>query len=208
MAFLYALRYFQIVAVVPPLFIAGFLVTVAAGAIRLAIDPAAAVDALTPVLLLQVFAASSGFQIPARRGYYDLLLTSGATRWQIAVAHCVASTVPGIASWMCVAMLETAASYGERFASVAQGTCLAFVAVSLIAWATAMPMSRATSAVGWLLVMTIPPLAGVASPVQLLGAETVGPLTVALPLALATTIAVGISFTRIVRGTVPLEAAQ
>jgi len=97
---IYALRYFQVVAVVPPLFLAGFVITIAASAVTLTDDPTAATEALTPVLLLQLFSASSGFQIPARRGYYDLLLTSGTPRWQIAVAHCLASVMPGITSWI------------------------------------------------------------------------------------------------------------
>ena len=50
--FLYALRYFQVVSVVPRLFLAGFVITVGAAAMRLTSDPSAVVEALTPVLLL------------------------------------------------------------------------------------------------------------------------------------------------------------
>jgi hypothetical protein len=172
-------------------------------------DPSAAIEALTPVLLLQLFAASSGFQIPARRGYYDLLLTSGTPRWQIATAHCLASVMPGIASWICVGMLELAASHGARMAFATGGTCIAFFLVSTVAWATATSISRAPAAVGWLLVMTIPPLARFVSPVQLLGAETPRPLIVTLPVVFAVAmIPLGLAFARIVRGPVPLESAQ
>lgn len=209
MSFLYALRYFQVVAVVPRLFIAAFVVVVAAAAARLATDPSAAIEALTPVLLLQMFAASSGFQVPARRGHYDLLLTSGTPRWQIASAHCVASIVPGIASWLCVGMLELVASHGAHAAFAAMGTCLAFLLVSIVAWATATPIPRGTAAIGWLLIVTIPPLARVASPVQLLGTHPAGPLAATLlsilPIAM---IPVGVAVARIVRGAVPLETAQ
>ena len=113
---IYAFRYFQVVTVVPPLFLWAFVATIAAAAVTLTHDPSAATDALTPVILLQLFAASSGFQIPARRGYYDLLLTSGTPRWQIALAHCLASVMPGITSWICVGMLELAASHGAHMA--------------------------------------------------------------------------------------------
>lgn len=209
MSFLYALRYFQVVTVVPRLFIAAFVVAVAAAAARLTTDPAAATEALTPVLLLQMFAASSGFQIPARRGYYDLLLTSGTPRWKIASAHCVASIVPGIACWLCVGMLELAASHGTRAAFAAEGTCLAFLLFSIVAWATATPMPRGAAAVGWLLIVTIPPLARIASPVPLLGTHPAGALVEKLVVILAIAmIPVGIAVARIVRGAVPLEAAQ
>ncbi len=205
----HAFRYFQVVAVVPPLFLAGFIVTIAAGAVTLTRDPSAASEALTPVLLLQLFSASSGFQIPARRGYYDLLLTSGTPRWQIAMAHCLASVMPGITSWICVGMLELAASHGTRMAFATGGTCIAFLLVSTIAWATATSISRAPAAVGWLLIMTIPPLARFASPVQLLGTEVPRPLTVTLPAVFALAmIPVGLAFARIMRGPVPLESAQ
>jgi hypothetical protein len=206
--FLYALRYFQVVAVVPRLFIAAFAAAVAAAAARLTTNPSAAAEALTPVLLLQMFAASSGFQIPARRGYYDLLLTSGTPRWQIAAAHCVASVVPGIAAWLCVGMLELAASHGTRAAFAAEGTCVAFLLVSIVAWATATPLPRGTAAVGWLLIVAIPPLAQFASPVQLLGTHPAG-LASRLPSILAAAIIpFGFAVARIVRGQVPLEAAQ
>ena len=68
MTFLYAIRYFFVVPVVPPLFSAAFAVAIAAAALRLISDASAAIDALTPVLLLQLFVASSGFRFAARRG--------------------------------------------------------------------------------------------------------------------------------------------
>jgi hypothetical protein len=62
---------------------------------------------------------------------------------------------------------------------------------------------------GWLLVMTIPPLARVASPVQLLGNHIAGsPMMRLLAIAAIALIPAGVAFARIVRGTVPLEAAQ
>ena len=208
MTFIYALRYLQIVSLVPPLFVTGFVVTVAAAAARLMSDPGAAVEALTPVLLLQLFVASSGFQHAARRGHYDLLLTSGTPRWQIALAHCLVSTMPGMVSWLCVALLELAASHGNHFLSGAAGTCTAFVGMSVIAWSTAVFASRATAAVGWLLVMTIPPVARVASPLRLLGVTTIPSLPLILVSAAVASVPVAIAFTRIIRGATPLEASQ
>jgi hypothetical protein len=207
MNFLRALRYFHVVRVVPPLFLAGFVVAVAAAAARLSADASAAVDALTPVLLLHLFAASSGFQVPARRGYYDLLLTSGSRRWQIAAAHWVASIVPGITSWLCVGLLELAASHGTRFVFAAGGTCAAFLIVSLIAWAIATPMPRGTAAIGWLLVMTIPSVARFVSPVQLLGVHFDGLSTILMVVGLGL-VPAGVAVACIARSSVPLEAGQ
>jgi hypothetical protein len=209
MTFLYALRYFQIVPVVPPLFIAAFAIAVLAAALRLMTDPSAAIEALTPVLFLQLFVASSGFKSAARRGYYDLLLTSTTPRWQIALAHCLLSILPGIVSWFCVGVLEIAASRGNRAVSIGIGTCTAFVGVSLVAWSVSVFSSRTAAAVGWLLGMTIPAVARVVSPVQLLGmtAGTPGRTTL-IAASMVALVAFAAAVASIVRGSAPLEATQ
>jgi len=209
MMWTYALRYFVIIGVVPRLFIPAFAIAVAAAAARLTRDPAGAVEALTPVLVLQLFAASAGFTVPARRGHFDLLLTSGTPRWQIAIAHCAVSIAPGLLSWLCVAMLEIAASHGTSSVSLAAGTATAFLASSVVAWGTAAYSSRVAGAVGWVLVMTIPPLARVVSPLRILGAVATGPRHVDIVTScVAAVLALVIAIVWIVRGNTPLEASQ
>ena len=209
MTLLYPLRYFQIVPVVPPLFNVAFVVAVAAAALRLVGDASGAIDALTPVLLLQLFVASSGFRFAARRGYYDLLLTSGASRWQIAIAHCLASILPGMVSWMCVAALEIGLSRGGEWRSVAPGTCAAFVGTSLVAWSVAVFSSRTATTVMWLLMLTIPAIARLVSPVQLLGTTWSSADRLMATIGCATAVVVfTVATVSIVRGSAPLEAAQ
>jgi hypothetical protein len=209
MTFLYALRYFQIVPVVPPLFNVAFAVGVAAAALRLMSDASAAIDALTPVLLLQLFVASSGFRFAARRGYYDLLLTSGTPRWQIAIAHCLVSILPGSVCWVCIGALEMATNRAGGWVSIAPGTCAAFVGASLVAWSVAVFSSRTATTVVWLLVLTIPAIARVVSPVHLLGTtwSTANRLMLALGCATAV-VTFTAALVSIVRGSAPLEAAQ
>jgi hypothetical protein len=209
MTFVYAVRYFQIVPVVPPLFNLAFAVAVAAAALRLMSDASATVDALTPVLLLQLFVASSGFRFAARRGYYDLLLTSATPRWQVAIAHCLVSILPGIVCWACVGVLEAAANRGGAWVSITPGTCAAFIGASLVAWSVAVFSSRTATTVMWLLVLTIPSIARVVSPVQLLGTTWASANRLTLAIGFATAL---VCFTAglasIVRGSAPLEAAQ
>jgi hypothetical protein len=209
MTFVYAVRYFQIVPVVPPLFNLAFAVAVAAAALRLMSDASATVDALTPVLLLQLFVASSGFRFAARRGYYDLLLTSATPRWQVAIAHCLVSILPGIVCWACVGVLEAAANRGGAWVSITPGTCAAFIGASLVAWSVAVFSSRTATTVMWLLVLTIPSIARVVSPVQLLGTTWASANRLMLAIGFATAL---VCFTAglasIVRGSAPLEAAQ
>ena len=209
MTFLYAVRYFQVVGVVPPLFVGGFVIAVVAAAAQLTSDPSAAIDALTPVLLLQLFVASSGFQFPARRGHYDLLLTSGTPRWKIALAHCLVSIAPGILSWLCVGLTELVASRGEHTTSFAVGTCAAVIGSSLVAWGGAVFSSRPAATIAWLLIMTIPPAAHLGSPLRLLGVTAQGPERLALAatvLCACALLAIAVGF--ITRATTPLEATQ
>jgi hypothetical protein len=206
MGFLFALHYFYVVAVVPRFFIGGFVIAVVAAAARLTSDPSAATEALTPVILLQMFVAPSGFQFPARRGYYDLLLTTGTPRWRIALAHCVASTAPGVGAWLCVSLLELAASHGRYSTCLAAGTCVAVAGVSSISWAGGVFASRAVSGVGWLLLMSIPPVASLASPLRLIGMTTLTPLLVIMPLTALVT--AGLAFAQVILGETRLEATQ
>ena len=207
MRIVYAFRYFLVVAVVPRFFIAGFVITVAAAAAQVTSAPSASAEALTPIILLQMFAAPSGFQLPARRGYYDLLLTSGVPRWQIAVAHCLASVAPGLLAWLCVALLELAATHGRQAICLAAGTCIAVAAVSTMSWAVGVFASRAAAGMGWLLVMSIPPIAGVASPLHLVG-ETNPASPFSIAVLLAALIASSVACLQIVLGEARLEAAQ
>ena len=209
MTLLYAIRYFVIVGVVPPLFVAGFIVAVAAASMRLTSTPEAAVEALTPVLLLQLFVAGSGFRIAARRGHFDLLLTSDTPRWQIALAHCLVSVTPGIVSWLCVGLLELAASHGSLSTSFAAGTCAAFLSSSILAWGAAVYSSRTAGAIGWLLVMTIPPVARFVSPLRFLGVAADSFDAIAIVTVLWSAVLPFVAgLWCIVRGATPLEAAQ
>lgn len=81
---LYAVRFFRVVPPVSRLMVASFgVLTVCAGA-ALVVGPDRAARVVLPTLVLQAFAVSVGFTAVARRGYYDVLLTSGAGRLRAA----------------------------------------------------------------------------------------------------------------------------
>src|SRR5262245_40570029 len=100
-----------------------------------------------------MFAASSGFAVPARRGHYDLLLTRSGGRTSIALAHWLTSISAGIASWLILASVE-ALSSGRASISLASGTCAAIALVSTIPWAVTIALPRFSGGIGWLLVLT------------------------------------------------------
>jgi len=149
----YLVRFFHVVPPVPSLMTGTFAVLTLAAAIAIVGDLQAAVGALVPVLLLQVFAASSGFALPARRGHYDLLLTRANSRTSIALMHWASSIAPGITSWLTLAMLEFIVSAGTRTTLLASGTCAAVVLVSTLPWAMGVALPRFSAGIGWLLLV-------------------------------------------------------
>ena len=149
---LHVARFFIVVPVVPPAMLVGFGTATLIGAIALVIDVEHGLEAVAPVLLLQLFAAASGFMVPARRGHFDLLLTRGDSRLAIATVHWAMSVLPGILSWVVLAVTERI--YGGT-SLTAHGTLLALFIVSTMPWSVTVPLPRLTGAILWLLVFAL-----------------------------------------------------
>lgn len=152
----FVIRFFRVVPPVPALMHGAFAASVVAAAVALSLRATDPYGALAPVFLLQTLAASSGFAVPARRGHYDLLLTSGVSRLRIGAAHFMASILPGVFCWMLIAALE--AVTGGRFprVSLASGTIAGLVIVSALSWAATVPLPRLTGGIVWLLIFVAP----------------------------------------------------
>jgi hypothetical protein len=129
-------------------------VTALLGAVVVAVDPARAGAALTPILLLQLFASASGFMVPARRGHYDLLLTTGHGAMEVAATHWMMSTAPGLASWLGLALVELVATGGAAATLLASGSMAAMLLVSSVPWAATIALPRFAGAVSWLVALT------------------------------------------------------
>lgn len=149
------LRFFHVVPPNPPLMLVALIVTTTAGCVTLAIDPARGRDVLTPVLLLQLFASSSGVMVPARRGHYDLLLTLGHGRIAVAVVHWATSVLPGVGSWLLLAGTEIVMTSGSAHVLFTTGTAAAVVLVSTVPWAVTVNLPRFAAAIGWLLALAL-----------------------------------------------------
>jgi hypothetical protein len=149
------LRFFRVVPTQPALIVWTFLVVVAIGGIAIARVPSRSGDLMRPVLLLQLFAASSGFEVPARRGHYDLLLTSGHRRISAALVHWATSIAPGMLAWLVLAAVEVTARGGADTNLLASGTCAAMGLVSTMPWAITVRLPRFSGGIGWLLVLTL-----------------------------------------------------
>ena len=149
------LRFFRVVPTQPALIVWTFLVVVAIGGIAIARVPSRSGDLMRPVLLLQLFAASSGFEVPARRGHYDLLLTSGHRRIWVALVHWAISIAPGVLAWLVLAVIEVTVRGGADTNLLASGTCAAMGLVSTIPWAITVRLPRFSGGIGWLLLLTL-----------------------------------------------------
>ena len=157
---LYLARFFLVVPPMPLLMVGALLVATGVSAAVIVVEPSRASGALTPILLLQLFACSSGFDVPARRGHYDLLLTHGEARRRVIVAHWAASALPGVLCWLLLAILGYTTNSGDsRTALFNRGTLAAVILVSTIPWATTSRLPRFSGAIGWLLIVALLSLA-------------------------------------------------
>ena len=156
---LYLARFFLVVPPMPLMMVGALVVATGVSAIVILVEPSDASGALTPILLLQLFACSSGFDVPARRGHYDLLLTHGEARRRVIVAHWAASALPGVLCWLLLAAVAYSASSDSRTALLNGGTLSAVVLVSTIPWATTVRLPRFSGAIGWLLIVAMLSLA-------------------------------------------------
>jgi hypothetical protein len=218
-ALLFLVRFFQVVPPVPRLLLVTCGAVVAAGAGATLFDPARVTSALRPLLLLQLFAAASGFAAAARRGHYDLLLARGDGRVPIALVHWGMSVHPGLAGWMAVAAAECWA-LGEPGLAVRPGTLVALWLVSTLPWALTVGLPRFAGAIGWLLLLgllgiamplgELPPVAeALLLPVVLVGRDlgrADWPLV--LPGVAVGLVAMVVACAWIHRMNVPLEASQ
>ena len=216
---IYPLRFFRLVTTQPSLIVWTFLVVTFVGVVSIVGEPSRSAGAMVPVLLLQLFAASSGFEVPARRGHYDLLLTSGHHRVWMALAHWVTSIAPGVIAWLSLALVESAVSAG-RARLLMSGTLAAMALVSTLPWAINVRLPRFSGGIGWLLALAISTSVWPSIPLWspwgflLYPAGLVGHTIrmkdglVAAPAMLLALIAMVIACRWISRAAIPLEAAQ
>jgi hypothetical protein len=217
---IYPLRFFRVVPTQPSLIVWTFVFVVAVGVAAIVRDSARSVGGMVPILLLQLFAASSGFEVPARRGHYDLLLTSGHSRMWMAIVHWTTSVAPGVIAWLVLAAAELFSSRGADMRLLTMGTAAAMCLVSTLPWAITVRLPRYSGGIGWLLALAIsttvwpsaqlwPAWAFLLYPAGLVGHELdLHEATIAAPALLLAIAAMVVAFRWVWRTSIPLEAAQ
>lgn len=160
---IYLARYFHVVPPIPRLMIGSFMVLTVAGAILTLVTAHDHAAAAVPIVVLQAFSASTGFVVPARRGYYDLLLARGASLTRIAIVQWLVAVAPGLCSWAVLVGLHASVDAGEN-PLLQSGTAIAFLMASTIPWALNVALPRFSGAIGWLLLVCIASTGGVIWP--------------------------------------------
>ena len=126
--------------------------TAALGSVAMAAGVVGGATVLTPLLVLQIFAASSGFGLAMRRGHYDLVLSRGIGVTGLMTGHWLASIAPGLGAWVAVALVERLVVSGPS-AATTSGSGLAFLLASSLPWALTTPLPRFAAAIGWLVLL-------------------------------------------------------
>lgn len=152
---MHALRFLRVVPLHSFYMLVGLAALGALGIAQLAMDAGSGTDTAIPVLLLHMFAVSSGFSVPARRGHFDLLLTGGSSRLEIAVTHWFVSVAPGLAVWLVLGICETMLRGSTRGAVFSNGSVAAMVLISTVGWAVTVPLPRLSGGVIWLVALFI-----------------------------------------------------
>jgi len=209
-------RFFAVVPPVPALLPWTFVAATMSGVALLAGNHGIA-DVMPPILLLQLFSASSGFSVSSRRGYYDVLLTRGESRLTVAAVHWASSIAPGIAAWLVleVSMLALRPHQPDSFAT---GTILALAIVSTMPWALTVGRPRFSAAIGWIVLLACiaplgrsrapEPLAALIYPPALLGIDLAHRPGIGAAAITVVAIAMAVAGRWIHVADIPLEASQ
>jgi hypothetical protein len=150
-ALTFLLAFFRVAPPVTRPLLAFLWLTAGAGCLAVAAGASRVETALTPVLVLQIFAASSGFRSAARRGFYDLALSRGISPVRLLVGHWIASIAPGVAAWLAIALVDRIVAPGAR--AMTSGSLLALTLASTIPWGITSGLPRFAAGIGWLVIL-------------------------------------------------------
>ena len=114
------------------------------------LTPAFFGQVLAVAMVLQLFAASTGYRWRLRRGHFDPLLVRTSNRWHIAVAHWLVSIAPGAAVWTGLTAIEAVAIPNHWPEAARPAVLILFVYVSTMTWALSAVTGRFGGAVAWL----------------------------------------------------------
>jgi hypothetical protein len=146
-----AIRFFWVAAVHPRATLLGAIGGVATLSLPLWYSPVAIQDALLPVLIAQMFLASTGFKAQANRGHFDALLVAGRWLPMVAWSHWIVSILPGVGLWVAIGASEFVIFRDASGFAFSRNGLLALVVASTLPWALSLALPRFSGAIVCLL---------------------------------------------------------
>jgi hypothetical protein len=104
------------------------------------------------ILLVQMFAVSTGFSAYASRGYLDPVLTRSPSRVAVALAHLATVATPGAVAWIVVGIFEIARAHTLDVLPFRPGAVAGLLLVTGIAWAANLAIPPFVAAGVWLVI--------------------------------------------------------
>lgn len=144
-----AARFFAALNVHSPSGLLVLAITIAIGGWTTSVNPAELDSGLGMLLFVQMFLASGGFLVAARRGHFDPLLTGSGDRTSPLVWHWIVSVSPGVAGWLGLSAFAYWQGSPAALSALAGGRAAAFFIVSALAWAAGFALARGAAGVGW-----------------------------------------------------------
>jgi hypothetical protein len=148
-----AARFFAALRLHPPYALAILAVVVGIGIWTTSVSPAELDSGLGMVLFVQMFLASSGFLVRARRGHFDPLLVGGGDRMATVASHWIVSVAPGVAAWLCLAGAGYLLGSPDASSAVVGARAAALFIVSAVAWTAGFSLPRGAAGVVWAAVL-------------------------------------------------------
>ena len=143
-------RFFAVVGLHPPYALMILGATVGLGIWTTSVSPGELDSGLGMVLFVQMFLASTGFLVRARRGYFDPLLWGAGNRTRALVWHWLVSIAPGVAGWVCLAGAGFALGSPAAGSAFVGKRAVALFVVSALAWTAGFTLTRGTAGVVWM----------------------------------------------------------
>ncbi len=141
--------FFAALNVHPPSALLVLAITIAIGVWTTSVSPGEVDAGLGMLLFVQMFLASGGFLVAARRGHFDPLLTGGGDRTGPLVWHWIVSVSPGAVGWLALSSFAYWEGSPSALSALAGGRAAAFFIVSAVAWAAGFALARGAAGVVW-----------------------------------------------------------
>ena len=143
-------RFLALVGLHPPYAMVMLAAIVGIGLWTTTVSPGELDSGLGMVLFAQMFLASTGFLVRARRGHFDPLLLGAGDRTRALVWHWLVSIAPGVAGWTCLAVAGYFMGSPAAVSAFAGGRAAALFIVSALAWTAGFALTRGAAGVVWM----------------------------------------------------------